>query len=118
MSFCFGNVILRFYPLSLREDFAQQNQLVTTVQPLPCKEVLAVAPAPLGAAEVPPARLTVPFNWPAVSREIRMLLTLVWDRAQLYHEFPKLVAAQLSNILAGKDVKLVQSLQALLKAVP
>ena len=94
------------------------DQLVVTVHPFACRADFAVAPAPLGAAEVPPLRLTVPFNWPAVFRETRMLLTLVWLRAQFCQALVKLVAVQVLNIAAGNVVRLVQFCQALKKLVP
>ena len=95
-----------------------QNQLVATVQPFACRADFAVAPAPLGAADVPPLRLTVPFNRPAVFREIRMLLTLVWERAQFAQALVKLVAVQVLNIAAGNVVRLSQLAQATPKLVP
>jgi hypothetical protein len=47
-----------------------------------------------------------------------MLLTLVWERAQFAQALPKLVDEQLSNIAAGKVVRLVQFCQVCVKEVP
>lgn len=93
-------------------------QFVTTVQPFPSRETFAASPVALGAAEVPPSMFTVPLLWPAVSRETRMLSTLVWSRAQLVQAWVKFVAAQVSNIPAGKEVRLVQFSQVCAKIVP
>ena len=51
-------------------------------------------------------------------KEIRMLLTLVWLRAQFTQASLKIVAEQLLNIPAGNEVRLVQLNQALPKLAP
>lgn len=94
------------------------DQLVTTVQPLPSKEVFAANPATPGAEDVPPSKLTVPFDWPAVSRETRILSTLSSVRAQYCQAKVKSVATQLSNIPAGKEAKFVQSYHVFKNVVP
>ena len=78
------------------------------VQPLACSDDFAARPNGPGDEEVPPLRLTVPLIWPAVSKEIRILSTLVWLRAQLDQVLVKLVAKQVLNMLAGKEVILLQ----------
>jgi len=82
-----------------------------TVQPFACSDALAAKPGAPGAAEVPPLRFTVPLLLPAVLREMRMLFTLVWLRAQLAQALVKLVAVQVLNIPAGNVVRLVQPSQ-------
>ena len=53
-----------------------------------------------------------------MSKDTRMLSMLVWLRAQLNQALVKFVAVQVSNIPAGKEVRLVQLFQASLKLVP
>lgn len=105
----------RFYPICGHKDFAWRNQLVITVHPLPCNEAFAERPVGPGAAEVPTLRSTFPFDWFAVSRDTKMLSTLSWERAQLRQACSKLIVPQLSNMLAGNEVRLVQFRQASVK---
>ena len=90
-----------------------RTPFTATVQPFSSRETTALHPALLGAAEVPPLIFKTPSSCPALSIESKMLSTLVWERAQFVQALSKSVAVQLSNIAAGKEVRLVQFPQAL-----
>jgi hypothetical protein len=81
---------------------------VVTVQPRVIRLALAARPAGPGGDEVPLSIPRVPLNCPAVSIETRILSTLVWLRAQKRQVLVKFVAEQVSNIPAGKEVRLLQ----------
>lgn len=81
---------------------------MVTVHPLACKAAFAESPADPGAEDVPPSILRVPFDWPAVLIETRMLSTDCWERAQFAQVLEKLVAKELSKTPAGKLVRLEQ----------
>ena len=67
---------------------------------------------------VPPCILSLPFDWPAVTKLARMPSTDACESAQFWKALVKLVAGHESNMLVGKLVREEQPYQALLKFVP
>jgi hypothetical protein len=57
--------------------------LYDTTQPFEYSDNIAAIPEAPGAEDPPPSRFNVPFNWPAISMDTRMLSTLVSSREQL-----------------------------------
>ena len=92
--------------------------MTVTVQPLASKDAFAAKPAGPGDEDVPPSKLTIPFDCPAVSSEIKILSTLVLVKPQLSQAKVKSVAEHVLNMLAGKVANCVQLYQDDTKLVP
>ena len=67
---------------------------------------------------VPPCILSVPYDWPAVTRLARMPSTDACESAQFWKAPLKLVDVHESNMLAGKLVREEQFCQVSWKFVP